>query len=71
MQGEYRLDYCLMNNQCGKPTAHAWCQAKGYACAASWQAAIDIGDKTPTQRMGSRNVCNRGPCDGFATITCQ
>jgi hypothetical protein len=71
MQGVYRLDYCLPNNQCGKQTAHAWCQAQGYACAASWKADIDIGDKTPTQRMGGKEVCARGPCDGFAAITCQ
>jgi hypothetical protein len=71
MQGEYRLDYCLLNNQCGAATAHAWCQAHGYSRAAKWVAAIDIGASTPTPRMGGSQVCNRGPCDGFATIICE
>jgi hypothetical protein len=71
MQGVYRLEYCLPNNQCGKPTAQAWCQAKGYAGAATWKPDYDIGAKTPTQRMGSRDFCARGPCDGFASITCE
>jgi hypothetical protein len=71
MQGEYRLDYCLVNNQCGEATAHAWCRAHGFHNAAKWTAAIDIGARTPTQRMGGSPVCDRGPCDGFASITCE
>jgi hypothetical protein len=71
MQGEYRLDYCLPNNRCGKDTAIAWCQAHGYSGVAKWTAAVDIGDKTPTQRMCGGAVCNRGPCDGFASIICE
>jgi hypothetical protein len=71
MQGEYRLDYCLVNNQCGEATAHAWCRAHGFHNAAKWVAAVDIGARTPTQRMGGSPVCDRGPCDGFASITCE
>jgi hypothetical protein len=71
MLGEYHLDYCLPNNQCGKATAHAWCQAHGYSGAAKWVADIDIGAKTPTQRLGSSETCHRGPCDGFKSITCE
>jgi hypothetical protein len=71
MQGEYRLDYCLVNNQCGEATAHAWCRAHGFHNAAKWMAAIDIGARTPTQRMGGGPVCDRGACDGFASIICE
>jgi hypothetical protein len=71
MEGDYRLDYCLINNQCGEVTAHAWCRAHGFHDAAKWVAAVDIGARTPTQRMGGSPVCDRGPCDGFASITCE
>jgi hypothetical protein len=71
MMGQYRLDYCLPNNKCGKDTAIAWCQAHGYSGVAKWTAAVDIGDKTPTLRLGGNDVCGRGPCDGFASITCE
>jgi hypothetical protein len=71
MDGEYRLSLCLPNNWCGTDTAIAWCQSKGYATATYWRPAYDIGDKVPVRRMGSKDVCDRGPCDGFASITCQ
>jgi hypothetical protein len=71
MDGEYRLSLCLPNHWCGTDTAIAWCQSKGYATATNWKPAYDIGDKTPVRRMGGRDVCNRGPCDGFTSITCQ
>jgi hypothetical protein len=71
MHGAYRLDSCLPNNRCGKDTAVAWCRAQGYAAARTWVPDYDIGDKAPTQRMGSVEVCNRGPCDGFKSITCE
>jgi len=71
MQGDYRLAYCLINNQCGEATAHAWCRAHGFHNAAKWMPAFDIGARTPTQRMGGSDVCDRGPCDGFASITCE
>jgi hypothetical protein len=71
MDGEYRLSLCLPNNWCGTDTAIAWCQSKGYTTATNWKPAYDIGDQTPVRSMGGKDVCDRGPCDGFASITCR
>ena len=69
--GGYRLDWCrLWGRQCGRPAADAFCRRQGFARASQFAIAHDIGHRTPTQIIGSGQVCDRRLCDGFNRIVC-
>lgn len=71
-QGGNRLDWCLdWANGCGAPAANAWCKAKGFDKAASFQQDPDIGSSHPTRLLSSGAVCDQENCDGFKQITCE
>ncbi|MFP1632684.1 FecR domain-containing protein [Zhengella sp. ZM62] len=68
----YRLDLCVLWAQrCGQEAADAYCQANGFAAAESFAEESDIGLATPTQLIGSGEICDQVFCDGFRYITCR
>ena len=67
-----RLDLCVdWGTGCGAPAAKKFCQAEGWATAADYTVAQDIGASTPTRLIGTGAVCDQGFCDGFEAITCK
>lgn len=67
----YRLDWCrVWAGECGRPAADAFCRANGHSGVESFRIAENIGGRTPTRVIGSRQVCADGGCDGFEYISC-
>lgn len=70
--GGYRLDWCLRwAEACGKPAADAFCVANGFQEAEGYTPAHDIGARSPTLVLSTRQICNEPFCDGFQSITCR
>jgi hypothetical protein len=66
-----RVDICLnWGSGCGQAAADAYCQKAGFARAAEFTVAEDIGAATPTLVMGDGKLCSEAFCDGFAMIRC-
>lgn len=65
------LDWCLdWENNCGKPAADAYCQARGYEQAKKF---VKLDNVPETVTLRDKRVCNkstRGVCDSFQEITC-
>ncbi|HKO09237.1 MAG TPA: TIR domain-containing protein [Alphaproteobacteria bacterium] len=62
------LDYCrLLERDCGKPAADAFCQSQGFA------ASIDFTPQfhaPPTRVIASGQVCDKPICARMVAITC-
>ncbi len=72
VHGDFRLNYCYeMGKRCGEPAAQAWCEAQGFATAASWKRDANVGGLFPTIVIGEDRICARYLCDGFEEITCS
>jgi tetratricopeptide (TPR) repeat protein len=68
--GNLRLDWCReWAQQCGKAAADEFCRRQGFAEAASFAKAANVGE--PTRVIGSGQVCNQPSCAGFAAISCR
>jgi hypothetical protein len=66
-----RLDNCLQWGQnCGKPPADRFCQAKGFSSAFHWVVDHEPS-RAPTIVMGTGQICNTGGCRGYGMIICQ
>ena len=66
-----RVDICLnWGSGCGQVAADAFCQKEGFAKAAEFTVAEDIGAESPTLVMGDGKLCSEAYCDGFAMIRC-
>ena len=69
--GSFRLNYCrLPGEECGKPAAVEWCQAKGYQTATRWALDRNIGSLFPTANIGDGTVCSSFQCSGFRYVSC-
>ncbi|WP_343560639.1 hypothetical protein [Kiloniella sp. b19] len=69
--GSFRLNYCrLPGEDCGKPAAVEWCQAKGYQTATRWALDRNIGALFPTANIGDGTVCSSFQCSGFRYVSC-
>lgn len=67
----YRLDVChTWGTGCGWAAAHAFCKTKGYARAAHYIVAPDIGKRDAMQLIGSSEICGHPGCDGFKLVDC-
>jgi hypothetical protein len=68
----YRLAHCLRpGEECGEPTAHAWCRRMGFDHAGDWEVEKGIGARSPTLTLQEQWDCDQASCDGFAWITCE
>ena len=66
-----RVDICLnWGSGCGQAAADAFCQKAGFARAAEFTVAEDIGAESPTLVIGDGKLCSEAFCDGFAMIRC-
>ncbi|WP_137931078.1 hypothetical protein [Mesorhizobium comanense] len=64
-----RLDWCWKHQQmCGMRAADLYCKSRGFQKVGAFAKDPSIG---ATVSMGDKTVCNKGVCDGFASITCQ
>jgi len=67
-----RIDICLnWGSGCGQAAADAFCQTAGFARAADFTVAEDIGAESPTLVIGDGKLCTEAYCDGFAMIRCS
>lgn len=68
----YRLDWCRQwATDCGKGAADAFCRAKGYQKAKSWEQDPNIGRHSPTYVIETGQICKENSCDGFRHIECE
>jgi hypothetical protein len=67
-----RLDWCAhFGNGCGKPAADLFCRESGFAAAARFAMAPNIGARgIRTLVFGDGRTCEGPNCSGFSTITC-
>jgi hypothetical protein len=62
------LDYCLeWGSGCGEPAADAWCRARGYAGASSFEVRTAA---PPTRIFSSGRICDMVFCDRIISLTC-
>ena len=67
--GNMRVDWCLnWAANCGKPAAEAFCQARDFRQATSFQSQQTGG---PTWVAGDRKICLQPACTALAAITCE
>jgi hypothetical protein len=67
--GNLRVDWCLnWGNNCGKPAAEAFCQARGFRQALSFQSQRMGG---PTWVAGDRKICLHPVCTALVNVTCE
>lgn len=63
------LDYCLeWGSECGKPAADAWCHARGYAGASTFEVRTG---SPPTRVIASGQICDMVFCDRIISLTCS
>jgi tetratricopeptide (TPR) repeat protein len=68
--GKLRLDWCReWAQQCGKAAADEFCRRQGFAEAASFAKASNVGE--PTRVIGGGQVCSQPWCASFAAISCR
>jgi hypothetical protein len=64
-----RVDWCLnWATNCGKPAADAFCDARGFKQAVSFQSEITGG---PTWVAGDRKICLHPACGALAAVACE
>jgi hypothetical protein len=65
----YRLDWCRQwTVNCGAPAAAAFCRAKGFSQASTFQQDIDVRETTKV--IGDGRLCTSSWCDSFQYIEC-
>ena len=66
--GGVPLDYCLeWGVRCGRPSADAWCRARGYVRASTFEVRVQA---PPTRILSTGRVCGGADCDRIISLTC-